>query len=158
MQSTSSLYSLSSCSSILLVRHFIQDCHVQKVTVHAGVLLSDATALSSPRLPDVVLGERVLRMLISFPECHIIPLTRSVCMFGTIEDTPIIIRTGCKYPYDRIDSIINISSSWCVVVVLLFNKYRALYVSAFSWWLGLAKKEMLTPVGHLVSPVLYRDA
>ena len=52
MPSTSSLYSLSLCSSIL--RHYIQDCYVQKVTVHAGVLLlSDATALSSPRSPDV---------------------------------------------------------------------------------------------------------
>ena len=51
---------------------YIQDCHVQKVTVHvhAGVLLSDATVLSSPRSPDVVLGERVLRMLISCPERH----------------------------------------------------------------------------------------
>ena len=68
---------------------------MQKVTVHAGVLLSDATALSSPRSPDVVLGERVLCMLISCPECHRIPLTRSVFMFGTIEDTPNIIRTGC---------------------------------------------------------------
>ena len=63
--------------------------------IHAGVLLSDATALSSPRSPDVVLGERVLRMLISCPECHRIPLTRSVFMFGTIEDTPSIIRTRC---------------------------------------------------------------
>ena len=53
--------------------------------------------LSSPRSPDVVLGERVLRMLISCPECHRIPLTRSVFMFGTIEDTPNIIRTGCIY-------------------------------------------------------------
>ena len=96
MSSTSSLYSLSSCSPILLVRHYIQDCHVQKVTVHAGVLLSDATALSSLRSPDVVLGEPVLRMLISCPECHRIPLTRSVFMFGTIEDTPSIIRTVCK--------------------------------------------------------------
>ena len=95
MQSTSSLYSLSSRSPILLVRYYIQDCHVQKVTVRAGVLLSDATALSSPRWPDV-LDERVLRMLISCPECHRIPLTRSVFMFGTIEDTPSIIRTGCK--------------------------------------------------------------
>ena len=69
---------------------------MQKVTVHAGVLLSDATALSSPRSPDVVLGERVLRMLISCPECHRIPLTGSVFMFGTIEDTPNIIRTGCR--------------------------------------------------------------
>ena len=69
---------------------------MQNVTVHAGVLLSDATALSSPRSPDVVLGERVLRMLISCPEGHRIPLTRSVFMFGTIEDTPNIIRTGCK--------------------------------------------------------------
>ena len=94
MQSTSSLYSLSSCSPAILVRHYIHDCHVQKVTVHAGVLLSDTTALSSPRSPDVVLGERVLRMLISCPECHRIPLTRSVFMFGTIEDTPSIIRTG----------------------------------------------------------------
>ena len=67
-----------------------------KSTVHTGVLLSDATALSSPRSPDVLLGERVLRMLISCPECHIIPLTRSVFMFGTIEDTPSIIWTGCK--------------------------------------------------------------
>ena len=50
----------------------------------------------SPRSPDVVLGERVLRMLISCPECHRIPLTRSVFMFGTIEDTPSIIRTRCK--------------------------------------------------------------
>ena len=99
MQSTSSLHSLSSCSPILLVRHYIQDCHVQKVTVHAGVLLSDATALSSPLSPDIVLGERVLRMLISCPECHIIPLTRSVFMFGTIEDTPSIIRMGCKRIY-----------------------------------------------------------
>ena len=65
---------------------------------------------------------------------------------------------GSKYPYDQIDSIIIISSSCCVVVVLLFNKYRALYVSAVSWRLGLAKKEMLTPVGHLFSPVLSRDA
>ena len=96
MPSTSSLYSPSSCSPILLVRHYIQDCHVQKVTVHAGVLLSDATALSSPRSPDVVLGERVLRMLISCPECHRIPLTHSVFMFGTIEDTPSIIRTQCN--------------------------------------------------------------
>ena len=94
MPSTSSLYSLSYCSPIL--RHYIQDCHVQKVTVHAGVLLSDATALSSPQSPDVVLGERVLRMLISCPECHRIPLTRSVFMFGTIEDTPNIIRTDCS--------------------------------------------------------------
>ena len=67
MQSTSSLYSLSSCSPILLVRHYIQDCHVQKVTAHAGVLLSNATALSSPRSPDVVLGERVLCILIFMP-------------------------------------------------------------------------------------------
>ena len=52
--------------------------------------------LSSPRSPDVVLGERVLRMLISCPECHRIPLTRSVFMFGTIGDTPNIIRTGCS--------------------------------------------------------------
>ena len=52
--------------------------------------------LSSPRSSDVVLGERVLRMLISCPECHRIPLTCSVFMFGTIEDTPNIIRTGCK--------------------------------------------------------------
>ena len=71
----------------------------EKVTVHAGVLLSDATALSSPQSPDVVLGERMLRMLISCPECHIIPLTRSVFMFGTIKDTPSIIRTGCKRIY-----------------------------------------------------------
>ena len=78
------------------IRHYIQDCHVQKVTVHAGVLLSDATALSSPQSPDVVLGERVLRILISCPEGHRIPSTRSVFMFGTIEDTPNIIRTGCK--------------------------------------------------------------
>ena len=56
---------------------------MQKVTVHAGVLLSDAIALSSSRSPDVVLGERVLRMLISCPECHRIPLTRSVFIFGT---------------------------------------------------------------------------
>ena len=96
MQSASSLHSLSSCTPILLVRHYIQDCHVQRVTVHAGVLLSDATALSSPRSPDVVLGERVLRMLISCPECHTIPLTRSVFVFGTIEDTPNIIQTGCN--------------------------------------------------------------
>ena len=96
MQSTSTLYSLSSCSPILLVRHYIQDCDVQKVTVNVGVLLSDATALSSPRSPDVVLDERVLRMLISRPECHRIPLTRSVFMFGTIEDTPSIIRTSCN--------------------------------------------------------------
>ena len=68
---------------------------MQKVTVHAGVLLADVTALSSLRWSDV-LGERVLRMLISCPECHRIPLTRSVFMFGTIEDTPSIIRTGCK--------------------------------------------------------------
>ena len=52
--------------------------------------------LSSTRSPDVVLGERVLCMLISCPKCHRIPLTRSVFMFGTIEDTPNIIRTGCK--------------------------------------------------------------
>ena len=69
---------------------------MQKVTVNAGVLLSDATTLSSPRSPDIVLGERVLHMLISCPESHrIVPLTRSVFMFGTIEDTPNIIRTGC---------------------------------------------------------------
>ena len=74
----------------------VKDCHVQKVTVHAGVLLSDATALSSPRSPDVVLGERVLRMLISCPVCHRRPLTRSVFMFGTIEDTSNIIRTRYK--------------------------------------------------------------
>ena len=83
---------------IIVLLHYIQDCHVQKVTVHAGVLLSDTTALSSPRSPDVVLGERVLRMLISCPVCHRIPLTRSVFMFGTIEDTPSIIRTRCKKP------------------------------------------------------------
>ena len=46
MPSTSPLYSLSSCSPTL--RHYIQHLHVQKLTVHAGVLLSDATALSSP--------------------------------------------------------------------------------------------------------------
>ena len=63
----------------------IQPCHVQKVTVHAGVLLSDATVLSSPRSPDVVLGERVLRMLISYPVCHRIPLTCSMFVFVTIE-------------------------------------------------------------------------
>ena len=86
------------CHSAVLYygRHYIQDCHVQKVTVHAGVLLSDATAFSSPPSPDVVLDERVLRMLISCPECHRIPLTRLVFMFGTIEDTPNIIRTGCN--------------------------------------------------------------
>ena len=67
---------------------------MQKVTVHAGVLLSDATALC-PWSADVVLGERVLRMLISCPECNRIPLTRLVFMFGTIEDTPNIIRTKC---------------------------------------------------------------
>ena len=74
---------------------------MQKVTVHADVL-SDATALSSPRSPDVVLGERVLRMLISCPECHRIPLTRSVFMFGSIEDTPNIIRTGCKTSFRKL--------------------------------------------------------
>ena len=42
----------------VIVQSYIQDCHVQKVTVHAGILLSDATVLSSPRSPDVVLGER----------------------------------------------------------------------------------------------------
>ena len=93
MPSTSSLYSLSSCSPIL--RHYIQDCPVQKVMVHAGVLLSSATALSSPRSPDVVLGERVLRMLISCPVCHRIALTRSVFVFGTTENTPNIIRPRC---------------------------------------------------------------
>ena len=36
----------------------IRPCHVQKVTVHAFVLLSDATVLSSPRSPDVMLGVR----------------------------------------------------------------------------------------------------
>ena len=36
----------------------IQPCHVQKVTVHAGVLLSDAIVLSRPRSPDVVQGVR----------------------------------------------------------------------------------------------------
>ena len=30
------------------------------------------------------------------PKCHRIPLTRSVFMFGTIEDTSNIIQTGCK--------------------------------------------------------------
>ena len=93
MSSTSSLYSLSSCNPIL--RHYIQECHVQKVTVHAGVLLFDATAISSPRSPDVVLGERVLRVLISCPVCHRIPLTRSVFVFQTTENTPNIIRTRC---------------------------------------------------------------
>ena len=75
---------------------------MQKVTVHAGVLLFVATALSSPRSPDVVLGERVLCMLISCPECHRIPLTRSMFMFGTIEDTPNIIRTGSKAMRDGV--------------------------------------------------------
>ena len=66
--------------------YYNQDCHVQHVTVHAGDLLSEATALS-PRSPDVVLGEHVQRMLISCPECHRIPLTRSVFVFGTTENT-----------------------------------------------------------------------
>ena len=73
---------------------------MQKETVYAGFLLSDANALSSPRSPDVVLGERVLRMLISCPKYHRIPLTRPVFMFGTIEDTPNIIRTGCNHFMD----------------------------------------------------------
>ena len=112
MPSTSSLYSLSYCSPIL--RHYIQDCHVQKVTVHAGVLLSEATALSSPRWPDVVLGERVLRMLISCPECHRIPLTRSVFMFGTIEDTPNIIRLNCIFDAPGLKGPPGASSNWIV--------------------------------------------
>ena len=87
----------------------------KKVTVHAGVLLSDATVLSSPRSPDVVLGERVLRMLISCPECHRIPLslTRSVFMFGTIEDTPSIIRTGCKYCMSTLTSKVCRIARFC---------------------------------------------
>ena len=80
----------------------IKDFHVQKVTVHAGVLPSDATALSSLRSHGVVLGERVLRMLISCPVCDRISLTRSVFMFGTIEDTPNIIRTRCNTCYDSL--------------------------------------------------------
>ena len=108
----------------------------EKVTVHAGVLLSDTTALSSPRSPDVVLGERVLRMLISCPECHRIPLTRSVFMFGTIEDTPSIIRTGCtetftcmhkvKFPFSNIRCLPETILGWTVyklIVKLLEELY-----------------------------------
>ena len=40
------LHLLSSCSPIQ--RHYIQPCRVQKETVDAGVLLTDATVLSSP--------------------------------------------------------------------------------------------------------------
>ena len=90
---------------------------MQKVTVHAGVLLSDATALSSPRSPDVVLGERVLRMLISSSECHRIPLTRSVFMFGTIEDTPNIIRTG----FTRALDLILCWASWIRLNIFIEN-------------------------------------
>ena len=68
---------------------------MQNGTVHAGVLMSHATALLCSRSPDM-LGDRVLRKLISCSECHRIPLTRSVFIFGTIKDTPNIIRTGCK--------------------------------------------------------------
>ena len=128
--------SLSSCSPIHVIT--IQPCHVQKVTVHAGVLLSDTTVSVAQWLgrgfcqmghfqlfsmilkfsmghflsfytdfygpfsklmglwrmapclpnhwsPDVVLGERVLRMFISCPVCHGIPLTRSMFMFGKTE-------------------------------------------------------------------------
>ena len=86
------LYSLSSCSPIQC--HCIQPkCHMQKVTVHAFVLLSDATVLSSPRSPHVALGERVLRKLISCPLCRGMPLTRSMFVFGTTEYMPSIIRT-----------------------------------------------------------------
>ena len=91
------IYSLSSCSPIQ--RHCIQPCHVQKVTVHAGVLLFDATVLWSPRSPDVVLGECVLRMLISCPVCHRIHLTLSMFVFGTTENTPNIIRTHVVFCY-----------------------------------------------------------
>ena len=63
----------------------MQPFHVQIVTAHAGVLLSDATVLYSPWSPDV-LGERVLHMLISCPVCHKILLTRSMFLFETIEN------------------------------------------------------------------------
>ena len=73
----------------------IKDCHVQKVTVHAArcSAVRRHGLIKSPVAWCCV--ERVLRMLISCPVCHGIPLTRSVFMFGTIEDTPNIIRTRC---------------------------------------------------------------
>ena len=71
------------------------------------------SALSSPRSPDVVLGERVLRMLISCPECHRIPLTRSVFMIGTIEDTPNIIRTKYNKTYTETKKFSNSNPCWC---------------------------------------------
>ena len=82
------------------------------------------------RSPDVVLGERVLRMLISCPECHRIPLTRSVFMFGTIEDTPNIIRTGCIY---------RKSMEWVMKIIRLwpgFSKVAKHGFKEFYLWKG----------------------
>ena len=85
------LHLRSSCSPIQ--RHYIQPRLVQKVTVNAGVLLSDATVLSSPWSPNVVLGERVLHTLISCMVCHRIPFTCSIMFaFGTFENMLYIIR------------------------------------------------------------------
>ena len=81
----------------VMVQSYITSLHpgLSRAKSNGTRRYSAVRRLSSPRSPDVVLGERVLRMLISCPECHRIPLTRSVFMFETIEDTPNIIRTGC---------------------------------------------------------------
>ena len=87
---------------IIIVFTVIVHSYITRTSLHPGLSRAKSNGtrrcsavrrLSSPRSPDVVLGERVLRMLISCPECHRIPLTRSVFMFGTIKDTPSIIRT-----------------------------------------------------------------
>ena len=96
-KSLSTIYIITAFAVIVL--SYITSLHpgLSRAKSNGTRRCSAVRRLSSPRSPDVVLGERVLRMLISCPECHRIPLTRSVFMFGTIEDTPNIIRTGCTH-------------------------------------------------------------
>ena len=122
---------------IKYIRHYIQDCHVQKVTVHAGVLLSEVTALSSPWSHDVVLGERVLhfvvRMLISGPVCHRI----SLFMFGTIKDTPNIIRTRCTCKFPMVMHFVLILHRRCNFYVFSYDKTSLKFCASFRFFLAV---------------------
>ena len=125
---------------------------MQKVTVHAGVLLSDATALLSPRSPDVVLGERVLRMLISCPECHRIPLTRLEFMFETIEDTPNIIRTGC------IDNDPRKRGKYLNITCYFVQRFCMTFPVSLAFMTGSDSPPVDTDSpSHLVSPLISRS-
>ena len=119
----------------VIVQSYITSLHpgLSRAKSNGTRRCSAVRRLSSPRSPDVLLGERVLRMLISCPECHRIPLTRSVFMFGTIEDTPNIIRTGCKIPnVTKLSIMVKLITSLSLWIrnlpISLANSSRATYM------------------------------